>query len=257
MSRPVGTRDAIAALHRGIALSLGDEELKGRIAVSIIVNGVAFVLLLAGLLWGAVEVVGWALDGAVAADPAWYETLWYAVRDGLRWLLYVVFIVGALFYSPVLFTILASAVLPAFHGPVFDAARARVGGPAVTGSRTPWVRTLVLELTRLVRFIALSLLILPLNLVPVVGSLVYLAAQLYLSARTLGWDLLAYHFELHGMDMPAQKAFVRQNTGLVLALGGGATLLAMVPVVQLLFITTNVAGAGVLSAWLDGAPRAR
>jgi len=250
-------RDAIAALQQGITLSLGDAELKGRIAVSILVNAVAFVLLLWGVLWGAVELVGWALEGSVAADPAWYESLWYSVRDGLRWLLYAVFVLGALFYSPVLFTILASAVLPAFHGPVFAAARARAGGPAVDGAPTPFLHTVVIELKRLVRFIALSLLILPLNLVPVVGSLVYLLAQFYLSARTLGWDLLAYHFELHAMDVPAQRAFVRQNTGLVLALGGGATLLAMVPLLQVLFITTNVAGAGLLSAWLDGAPRAR
>ena len=38
-----------------------------------------------------------------AADPSWYESLWYEARDGLRWLLYGVFFIGALFYSPYLF----------------------------------------------------------------------------------------------------------------------------------------------------------
>ena len=37
-------------------------------------------------------------------------------------------------------------------------------------------------------------------------------------------------------------------------LGGVATALCAIPVAQLVFITTNVAGAGVLSARLDGAP---
>lgn len=255
MSRPVGMRDALGALQRGITLSLGDPALKRRIALSILVNAVAFVALLCGLLWGAVELVDWALGGSVAADPSWYESLWYEARDGLRWLLYGVFVIGALFYSPVLFTILASAVLPAFHGPVFSAARQRAGGPVVDGPQTGLARTLLTELTRLIRFVVYSVLLLPLNLVPVIGSVAYLALQFYLSATTLGWDLLAYHFELHGMDLPAQRAFVRQNKGVVLALGGGATVLAMVPVAQLVFITTNVAGAGVLSAWLDGAER--
>jgi len=68
----------------------------------------------------------------------------------------------------------------------------------------------------------------------------------------MGWDLLSHHFELHDLDYGEQKAWVRENRVMVLTLGGAATALCAIPVLQLLFITTNVAGAGVLSARLDG-----
>ena len=255
MTTDLGVSDVLSALSKGISMSLGDPELRGRIAVSLAINAVAFLVLAGALLWGAFALIDWALGGAEVADAAWYLEVWYWIRSGMRWLLYIVMVVGALFYSPVIFTILASALLPAFHGPVFAGARTRAGGQPVAAGEVGVVRTISIEVVRLVRFIGLSIALLPLNLVPGIGSVAYLVAQFYLSASTLGWDLMAYHFELHGMDMRAQEAFVKDRRSMVLTLGAGATLLAMVPVAQLLFITTNVAGAGVLSAWLDGGPR--
>ena len=163
--------------------------------------------------------------------------------------------VGALFLAPVLFHVVASILLPAFHGPVFLEARRSAGGPASAGAEQRLVAVLAVELRRLARLIVLSLLLLLLNLVPVIGSVAYLVAQFLLAARTLGWDLLSYHFELHGLDYEQQKAFLRRERGMVLALGGVATLLCLIPIAQIVFLTTNVAGAGVLSAWMDGAPR--
>ena len=255
MSQRIVTRDAFAALRAGIALSFGDPALRRRIVVSVVVNGVAFMALLAGMLWATSEGVTWALDGAESVDPAWYESVWYSLRGGLRWLLYAVIVLAALLYAPVLFSLLASVVLPPFHGPVFTAARHQAGGPSVEGARISLVRTTLADLKRLVRFVVYSLLLLPLNLVPVLGSAAYVFAQFILSANTLGWDLLSHHFELHGLSLEAQQEWVRGHRGLVLALGAGATVLAMIPLAQVVFITTNVAGAGVLSAWLDGATR--
>ena len=255
MTHHVAAREAISALSTGIALSLGEPSLRRRIAVSVVVNGLVFALVLAGALWGASELVAWAFSGEEVSDPAWYEAAWYSVKDGLRWLLYVALVVGALLYSPVLFSLLAGVLLPPFLGPVFKAARGHAGGPPVEASALSLAKTVTGDLRRLVRFMLYSLLLLPLNIIPGVGSVLYLVAQFLLSARTIGWDLLAHHFELHGMDLAAQRQWVRAHRGLVLTLGSGATLLAMVPLAQILFITTNVAGAGVLSAWLDGAPR--
>jgi CysZ protein len=257
MSHSLAIRDAFAALRAGIALSLGDEHLRRRIAVSVVVNGVSFVALLACLLWAASEGVSWVIDGVEVADPAWYESLWYSVKSGLRWLLYGAVVLGALLYAPALFMLLASVVLPPFHGPVFAGARARAGGPKVTGGGVALVTTLKNDLRRLVRFVGYSVILLPLNLVPLLGTGLYVVAQFTLSAKTLGWDLLSHHFELHGLGLEEQRAWVQERRGLVFALGAGATLLAMIPLAQVLFITTNVAGAGVLSAWLDGAPRER
>ena len=246
---------AFAALRSGLALSFGDPHMRRRIAVSVLVNGVAFAMLLAGMFWAASQGGAWAFDGAEVVDPTWYESAWYAMRDGLRWVLWLVLVLGALLYAPVLFALLASVVLPPFHGPVFAAARAHSGGPRVEAKPVSMGTSLLYDVKRLLRFIGLSLLLLPLNLLPVIGSVAYLVAQFLLSARTLGWDLLSHHFELHGLSLEAQQEWVGRHRALVFGLGAGATLLAMIPLAQVVFITTNVAGAGVLSAWLDGAPR--
>ena len=121
--------------------------------------------------------------------------------------------------------------------------------------QTPLRMSVVYDLKRLVRFLTLSVLLLLLHLIPVVGSILYVIAQFYLAAWTLGWDLLSHHFELHGLDLHGQGRWVREHRALVLAFGSGAALLAMVPLAQLVFISTNVASAGVLSAWLDDAGR--
>ncbi|MGB0589435.1 MAG: EI24 domain-containing protein [Myxococcota bacterium] len=255
MNQDLAMRHAFAALRHGIVLSLGDPRMRRRIVVSILVNGVVFAMLLASLSWVASQGVAWAFDGAEVADPTWYESAWYAARGGLRWVLWFVLGLGVLLYAPVLFVLLASVVLPPFHGPVFAAARTHSGGPSVEATPVSMGSSLLYDLKRLVRFVGLSLLLLPLNLLPVIGSVAYLVAQFLLSARTLGWDLLSHHFELHGMGLEAQEEWVGKRRALVFGLGAGATLLAMLPLVQIVFITTNVAGAGVLSAWLDGAPR--
>lgn len=247
--------DAVDALFRGLRMSLRDRELRGRIVVALIVNAIAFMALVTGLLYGAFGGIEWLIGGTEQADAAWYLEAWYWVRAGIGWVLRIAAVVGAMFIAPVLFSTLAASLLPVFHGPVFKAARSRAGGLDMAGPGVGVAAVIRTEVMRLTKFLVLSVLMLLLNLLPVIGSLAYMIGQFLLSARTLGWDLMSHHFELHGLELEQQAEFVKGHRSLVYTMGGVATLLCMIPVAQLLFITTNVAGAGVLSAWMDGAPR--
>ncbi len=232
----MGAGQAVAALARGTALALTDRTLRGKVLVALLVNAVAFLVLLAGIYFGVQALTDFGGDG-------WLAEL---VRAVVRVVVYVV----VLLWTPVLFVTLAGIFLPMFQTPVFRAARAAAGAPPLTGELGAGA-SVALEVRRLVRFVGLSALLLLVNLLPGVGTALYMVLQLGLTAHELAWDLMAPHLEGHGLGYHEQRRWLSSNTLGTLALGAAATLLLMVPVAQLLFITTNYAGAGLLSAQLD------
>ncbi len=244
VTRGVGPAEGVGCLLRGIGLTLGDGRIRRQILLSVVVNGLAFALLLLGLGWGVVAATaGWVDDGGLAAAAGWLARL------GL--------LVGLGFAAPVLFALLGELVAPTFRSRVFELARERAHGPSVEAPAglVAEAKAVGVDVRRLVRFLAFTVLLLPLNLIPGLGNLTFAALQLLVAAHTMGWDLLGRHFELHGVRYAEQKRFLADHRALTLGIGLVGLVLCLIPVAQLLFVTTNVAGAGVLSARLDGAPR--
>ncbi|MEC9072397.1 MAG: EI24 domain-containing protein [Myxococcota bacterium] len=262
-TRTLSAGTALAALLHGLKLSMKDGQLRGRIMVAILVNALLFGL----LIYGIVMVSFGAVDTLMAIDTSGFSGIGFlpdvvndwvlgvipAVISAIGGLLKVVVGVVTLMASPLLFRLLAVSILPIYQEGVFLSARAHAGGGEPPNASPGLVRTIWIEIRRFSVFGVLSLLLLPLNLVPVIGTVVYGVAQGLLAAQTLGWDLLSHHFEIHGMSLEEQRTWVRTHRGVVLAFGGASLALCMVPVLQILFITTNVAGAGVLSAWIEQA----
>ena len=226
--------------------------MRKRIVMGLLLNSVLFSL----MLWGLISGSFWLIDELVALAPTG-EGFWSQVLGGaltsVGWLLRVASVIGSLFVAPVLFNLGASLMMPIFYGRIYSIARSASGGEEDSGfDAAALARIVAVELRRILRFLSFSVLALCLNLIPVVGSGLYIGVQFLLASSAMGWDLLSHHFELHGLDYGQQKAWIRENRMLVLSLGAAATGLCSIPILQLLFITTNVAGAGVLSAKLDG-----
>lgn len=238
----MGAGQAVAGLVRGTALALTNGELRSKVLVALLVNAVAFLALLVGIYFGVNALTDFGGDSWLA------EVLRTAVR--------VVAYVATLLWTPVLFVTLAGIFLPMFQTPVFRAARATQGAPPLTGELGVG-SSVSLEVRRLVRFLALSVALLFVNLLPGVGTVLYMVLQFGLTAHEMAWDLMAPHMEGHSLGYGDQRRWLSSNALGTLALGAAATLLVMVPVAQLVFITTNYAGAGILSAQLDGAQRDR
>lgn len=243
-TRKVGPGEAIQCLLAGIKLTSTRGTVQRKVLKGIVLNAVLFLVLLVALLWG-----GWALTGLLIGET-WYGAV-------LGWLARLLALGGILFASPVLYALGGEIILPGVRSEIFHFARQAAGAPQVeeSGGVAAEVRSVAIDIRRLVRFLLFSLAALFLNLVPVLGSAVYLVVQALIAAHTMGWDVLGRHFELHGVRYGQQKQYLRRHRVMVLAVGGVATLLCLVPIAQFLFVTTNVAGAGVLSARLDGAPR--
>lgn len=255
MVEPVPASAAFHALRAGITLCFSDPSLKRWLIAALVINSVAFTGLFYGSFLGIDALMDWGFQALAPSETSWFGGAVAFLADGLRWVVYVCLVLGALVYAPVFMALIASLVLPPIYGPVFARARRCAGGSDDALHGTSVWRSVLTDLRRVFRFIALSAALLLLNVIPVFGSILYVVAQFYLGAKTLGWDLLAHHFELHGLPLDEQRRWVRSRPGLVLSFGAGATLLVMIPLFQVVFLTTNIASAGVLSAWLDGAPR--
>jgi CysZ protein len=226
---------AVSAFLGGTLMAFTEPQVRGKLVVGFIANAVLFAALLAGLWFGLGLI---EIDGG-----SWLGDLLSVV---LR-----VLVVGiALLWAPVIFMVLADLVMPAVETPVFEAARAAAGAAPLTGEIST-AASVGLEIKRLGRFAGASLAALLLNLLPGIGTVLYLAVQFGLTARELGWDLLGAHMEGHGLDYRAQVEFVAQNRAAVFAVGTVATVLVLIPVAQLVFVTSNYAGAGAVSARID------
>ncbi|MBN1394755.1 MAG: EI24 domain-containing protein [Pirellulales bacterium] len=83
------------------------------------------------------------------------------------------------------------------------------------------------------------------QIVPVVGSALGLCGSYYFTCATLGYEFFDYPLALRGLRRRDKLAFVRRHRPSTLGLGTSVALLAFVPVVSAVFLTTAVVG-GVL-----------
>lgn len=242
MTQPVtprlGLGVALQSLPQGIALIGKDASLRGLVIKGSLLAGVAFALFVAGSLWGV-----WTLTAGIGGSGAGSVLVWVARVASLF---------AMLLLAPVIFAMSSGIVMPFFRSRIFARARALSGAPAIDDlSMFGEVKAIAVEVRRLVRLLCFVVLLLPLHLIPGFGSLVYAFAALLLAGNSYGWDLLGYHFEIHKVPYAEQKAWLRDNRFAVLALGLAATLLCLIPIAQIVFINSNSAAAGVLSAQLQ------
>ncbi|KAI8999464.1 hypothetical protein BC832DRAFT_212253 [Gaertneriomyces semiglobifer] len=79
----------------------------------------------------------------------------------------------------------------------------------------------------------------PLNLLPFIGTAVFLLINGYLAA----WNQHLHWFELRGFGFTAGRRFVRRHRSAYTSFGSTAVLLEMIPGVGILFMFTNIVGA--------------
>ena len=231
--------DALAAPVRGFLTTMANPGLRKELGRALFVNcALAFVVIV------AVLAAGWAATaGLVQGGGPWIWIGWLARLLGL---------LGLLLLAPVLFNGLASLVLPMVQERIFGVARRFAGGVPLTPGEGPSALSEAAgELRRFGRLLVIIVVPLPLLLVPFAGPLFYGLIQAVNGAWALGWDLLAMHFAQYGLSYEEQRRVLARNRLSVLGLGGVAGALGLVPLIQVLFLTTNIVGVGLLSASLD------
>jgi uncharacterized protein involved in cysteine biosynthesis len=104
-----------------------------------------------------------------------------------------------------------------------------------------WLRLILLILT------------LPLNLLPIVGSIVYA----WLNGTILAWEYHLLYFEYKNFSYTQQRAFIHEHKVQYSSFGMQALLMEMIPGVGSLFVFTNTAGAALLAAHFEEEERER
>ncbi|OWZ04492.1 hypothetical protein PHMEG_00023594 [Phytophthora megakarya] len=98
-----------------------------------------------------------------------------------------------------------------------------------------WLRLILLILT------------LPLNLIPIIGSIIYA----WLNGTILAWEYHLLYFEFKNFTYAQQKAFVKEHKVQYSSFGMQALLMEMIPGVGSLFMFTNTVGAALFAAHLE------
>lgn len=90
---------------------------------------------------------------------------------------------------------------------------------------------------------AAACLLLPLQIIPIVGEVLYFVLGATLSASMLAWQSLDYPLSRRRLRFGTKLALMRSEGGATLGLGLGTLLLLAVPVVNLLAMPAAVVGA--------------
>jgi len=238
--RRLGPWRAVAMLVRGCRAALADARGRRLLWVGALVNLALFGALVVALVMGA-----FAATASLAASEGWWLVM---VAAAIR----LASVVGAVLLAPILFQLLTGLVLLVFRERLFRFGRL-AGGASPDDPEEGVSLSVVLatEVWRLVRLPVVSALLFLLNAVPVVGSVAYIVGQFLVASHALAWDLLSPHLEMRGLTYKEQKAALKEARGTVLAFGAAALGLGLIPGLQLLFLSTNVVGAGLVSAKLD------
>jgi uncharacterized protein involved in cysteine biosynthesis len=93
-----------------------------------------------------------------------------------------------------------------------------------------------------------------LNIVPVLGSVIAVGGTLYFDCWVLGLDYFEYPLALRGKTRREMRAFGRAHRLQTLGLGSAVLLMALVPVVSAVFLTTAATGAVLLHRKLAESP---
>lgn len=248
----------VSYIPRGFRL-LWEPSLRRYVAMPIAINVLVFALLFwfAGAQYG--EFLDWLLPNpsAYAGGGWWQETMRVAVTAAY-WLLWPLFVlIGAvvLFYT---FTIVANLIGSPFNGTL----AARVERLA-TGSLPPeqqlslaqegWIAVSG-ELRKYAYFAKLAIPLLLLFLIPVVNIVAGLLWALF-GAWALALEYMDYPMGNHGHRFNDERRMLASRRSL--ALGFGATILAMtlIPGLNLLAMPTGVIAATLL--WVEQRPGQR
>lgn len=195
--------------------------------------------------WGAESFSQWLSGETSSWAPGWLTSLWYgsATMVGIALSLLALY----LFYLP-LVRALAAPFLALFSERVF-ASLSGIEAPVPPGRRVVrWViRPIYEALILLVIRLIVSVVFLPLNCIPAVGTVLFFLVLAWLE----GMDLLDIGMSARGLVLRERLPFVKRHKFAAMGLGVGASAILWVPIVNLFFLPGLIVAAVLLDQRLS------
>ena len=181
------------------------------------------------------------------AGVAWVGGLFES--DILRWIAYIlgglVAVVLVIGMALVFIFVFVQVIAAPFNSMLSAATESILGCTVPSLEPDLWRDTLGairISLAMVVRSLAVTVILLPINLVPVVGTLVYVPLAMFFSCRALGLEFMDYCLERHYVSLSERVAWTKAHRWSVLGLGACVSLVLLLPVVNLFFLPLCVVG---------------
>lgn len=226
---------------RGGRLLLRYPRLLKLVFIPLLINVVTFSL---AVYFGLQFFHDFVLELLPQGDAWYWVALYYAL-----WLVAGLLTLILVFFS---FTVVGNLIAAPFNELLSE----RIEGKLLAGvAEQPFslalfwrdmLRAWLVELKKLSLFVVAMLLLWLLNLLPVIGSLLFGVLSILLTLFFLAWEYLAFVHERKGHDFRLQRQFLMQHKLLVLGFGCGVLLMLMIPFLQLACIPVAVSGATLL-----------
>ncbi len=245
-SRTVSFLQGFRAPFEGISFLWGNRGLWKYVWIPFFIN----VLLFFGLGLLFVALFPDLIQLLLPPGDAWYLTL-------MRALLWAVgsIVLGILFL--LVFTVVGNLIAGPFNDALSERVEGLMGGhaPPSRGLAHQFGelgRTALEEVKRIVFFLCGSLVLLLWNLIPGVGQIVYAVTTSVWTLLFLALEFGDYYLMRHWIRFRARWSQIWSHRWASLGFGAGASVLLMIPLVNLLLIPCAVTGGTLL--WLRLAP---
>lgn len=227
-------------LPRGLGYLVSHSDLWPYAVLPLVIN-IAIIALLGGLaffFFPEIRSLIWDRPDNFFLEIAWF-------------LLNVVLVIAMLFVLFLLFIFLSGVIAGPFNSKLARYTRESLTGRKLDpagGFYIDVIITLVNEVKKLVYFTLLQIAILPLNLIPGIGSVAYAVIGGYLTFVFLAYAFLEKSIESENwvISMKQRRQYLRSRRWAVLGFGAAASLIFVIPFLNIFLAPVAVVGAAML-----------
>ena len=208
--------------------------------------------LLNGIVWTA---IAWYGVAHFSEFSVWIAG-WFSQEPGRALRIVIQILVGAILVlgGLLLFTVVGSVLAAPFNSLLSERAMRVLGAWRGEGSERLWKgawRSIRDELAKFFCLAVVQLLLLPLHLVPLIGSAVHIGISLVFTALFLAYDYADYALEMYRWNFAAKRRYLMRHLGASLGFGTMVMLTLLVPFLGYFTMPIAVVGAAKLVAGLE------
>lgn len=240
--------------RRALRIIRADRVLLRYALLPFLINVFVFALAIAAFVYWFGDLWGLTSDWTRIARPeGWYWLPFYWVLAGVRWLLAGLLMIVALLITWFSFTLVGNVIASPFNELLSINTERRLRDRASPESEEGW-RALLGEMARavgdearkMVFFLLVQAALLPLNFVPLIGTIVYTVLSLGFGVLFVALEFTDYPMARRRIPFAERRRAVWRHKALMSGFGGSLFLTFFIPGMNLICLPLGVVGGTLL-----------
>ncbi|MDH4128109.1 MAG: EI24 domain-containing protein [Spirochaetota bacterium] len=238
---------------KGISFLWNNKKLFRYLIIPLLIDAIILAFIIIFIFFQIPDLVDWiksSLDHWVNVEGVFAKLFkWIVGAIGII----IWFILGfiVLIMIPFFLSFISTIVDPNFRSILFVKTREMNGCPeqkiSVMKAIIIALKSILIEIIKLIIYLLFSIFLLFINLIPIIGTLIYPILQFLLTSIFVSWEFLTPYFEEKNLSFSRQFGFVCKHKKIFIAFGIPAGLLTLIPIIQIFFLSTNTIGGALLS----------